>query len=92
MGKAIHAFANFVENHTIVNQAHEFVLFHDAGWDIFDWDPHVLESIHGSVEIEIFDVDGHELGLELGDDTVEQDLDSGKIGSRSAELGRWECA
>jgi hypothetical protein len=61
LGKTVHSFADFNEDVSIVDEGLELVLFHDAGGNYFDWDSHVLVVLHGSVQVEVFDVDRHEL-------------------------------
>jgi hypothetical protein len=43
-----------------VDEGGELVWRHDCIGDIFKGDAHVLESVHGRVEVEFFDVDCHE--------------------------------
>jgi hypothetical protein len=63
----------------IVDEGMEIVVVHDGGQDVFDRDVHVFIAVHGRVEVEILDVDGHETRIGGGDDTVEKDFDGRQI-------------
>jgi hypothetical protein len=53
---------------SVVDEGFELVLLHDAGRNDFDGDLHLLVMIHRSVEVEVFDVDRHELYIGSGQD------------------------
>jgi hypothetical protein len=46
------------------------VLQHDDVGDVANWDARAFVARHGSVETEILDVHGHELGIASGEDAV----------------------
>jgi hypothetical protein len=43
----------------------------DAGRNSFDRDSHVRVLVHGSVQVEVFDVDRHEFCIGSGQEAVE---------------------
>ncbi len=49
----------------------ECVFTNDVLWEEFEFHPEVLVVIHGRQEVEVLDVDGHELCIGHGDDSVE---------------------
>ena len=73
MWEAIHSVSNFNV---------DVAIFGDFGWEIIlldkilgkvpELEAHVFISGHESVEVEIFDIDGHELGIGGGNDAVEK--------------------
>jgi hypothetical protein len=82
----MHAFAAFNENVAVVDEGSELVLFHDAVRDDFDRDSHVLVLVHGSVQVEVLDVDGHEFGVGSGLDAVEEELGCSLVGGGGADV------
>ena len=65
------------------------VEFNDVGGYVGQFESHVFWTFHGRVEIKIFDVDGHELGVYCRDDAVEEYFDSDHIGCGCATVA-WE--
>ena len=61
----------------VVDKGSKVVLVHDGWREEPDGDAHVLVARHGGVEVEVLDVDGHELGVGSGEDAVEEGLDGG---------------
>ncbi len=43
----------------------------DVLWEEFEFHPEVLVAIHGHHEVEVLDVNSHELCIGSGDDAVE---------------------
>ena len=84
--KAVHAFADFGQDVVVVDEGLQLVLSHDVRWDIFDGDPNILVARHWCAEVEIFDVDRHKLGVWSGEDAIDEDFDSGEVGSRRADV------
>ena len=60
---------------TIMRYVTEFVEFDDVVRYFRQCQSHKFRAFHWSVEIKIFYVNGHELGVFCGDDTVEEDFD-----------------
>ena len=50
----------------------EIILLDEILRKVAELEAHVFISGHGSVEVEIFDIDGHGLGIGGGDDAVEE--------------------
>ena len=44
-----------------------------------EFELHVFECLHQCVEIEVFDIDGHESGAGVGDNATEKEFDSEKV-------------
>lgn len=76
LGKAVHTFADFNEDPAVVDKRLELVVGHDARRDVCSGDVHVFKAFHWSVEVEVFDVNGHEASVRSGEDTVEEEFDS----------------
>jgi hypothetical protein len=88
LGKAVHAFTDFNKDPAIVDKRLELVVGHDARRDVHDGDVHVFKAFHWSVEVEVFDVNGHETSVGSGKDTVEEEFDGGDVGGGSADFAR----
>jgi len=58
-----------------VDKRGQLVLLHDARWDILDWNPHVFIPLHRSIQVKIFNVNGHEAGAGSGDSAVDDHFD-----------------
>jgi hypothetical protein len=56
----------------MVDFVHEIEFFNDVLGEEVDFHSEVFVALHGCHQIEIFDVDGHKLGVCCGDYTVEQ--------------------
>lgn len=63
----------------VVDKRLELVMFHDGGRNVLDGDAHVFVTRHRSVEVEVLDVDRHELGVLGGENAVGMHFDGGKI-------------
>ena len=74
LGKAVHCIANFGIDMAIVDEGPEVVLVHDGFGDHMDWNPDVFVAGHGMVEVEVFEINGHETSKGGGEDLVENDL------------------
>lgn len=74
---------NFDENIAVVDGWCKVVVIHDFLRDVLDGDLHVLITRHWHSQIEVLDVNGHELGMLGEEDTVGVHLDGGEIGSWS---------
>ena len=60
LGQTVHSFVDFNEDMVIPDEVMELVLVHDVGENVLDRDLHVFVAHHGSVEVEILDVNHHE--------------------------------
>ena len=58
--KAVHSLADLHHDMVVVNEGGKVVLLRNGRRDKLGRNPHVLEALHGGVEVEIFDVDCHE--------------------------------
>lgn len=88
LGKTIHPFAYFDIDVAVVDKWSKVVLCEDGLGDQGDWDHHVFVAVHVIVEVEVFEIHGHELGLGCGDDAVEQKFSSGKACGFGADVAR----
>ncbi len=57
----------------------ESVFIDDALGERFQFHSEVLVLVHGSHEVEVLDVDGHELQIGGGDDAVEHEFDGKEV-------------
>ena len=63
-------------------------MFDDVVWDICKFESHLFESIHGGVEVEVFDVYRHVSGIFGGDGAVLIKFDGEQVdGGRAAVAG-----
>ena len=62
----------------------DVVLFDKICWQVADFHSHIFATFHWRVEIEIFDVNGHELGAWGGDDGIDKELDHEEVDCWSA--------
>jgi hypothetical protein len=70
--EAVHSTSHFSENiATHVHFVTECVFVNDVLWEEFEFHPEVPIAIHGHHEVEVLDVDGHELCIGHGDDPAE---------------------
>jgi hypothetical protein len=69
-----------------VNKGLEIVKLHDTRGDVFDGDMHVFIAIHGSVQVEVLDIDHHKVGTGCQDDAVEEAFDGGEVGCGCADV------
>jgi hypothetical protein len=67
------------ENIAIIYYVTEFVEFNDVVGNVRKFELHKFWAFHWCVEIKIFDVDGHELGISGRDDTVEEYFDGDHV-------------
>jgi hypothetical protein len=76
-GNTVHAFTD--KKVSVVYEGFELVLLHDAGRNDFAGDSHMLVLVHGSLQVEVYDVDRHELFIRSGQDAVEEALGCGDV-------------
>ena len=88
LGKTIHAFVDLHINISIDSNCMQVVLLDDVIGNDVNGDVHVFISVHGIVEEEIFNVNAHEAGIWCGDDTVEEDFDSGEVCNLCGDIER----
>jgi hypothetical protein len=70
--EVVHSMSYFAENIAIrVHFVTECVFINDVLWEEFESHPEVLVAIYGHHEVEVLDVDGHELCIGHGDDAAE---------------------
>ena len=84
LGEAIHAFADFGHDVVVVDKGSKVILDHDVGGNVLDGDADVFVLCHWCAKIKIFDVNGHVFCPWRGDHAVEEKLDGGEVGGRSA--------
>jgi hypothetical protein len=70
--QSIHALSDFHHNVSIVDERQQFVLIHDAGGNILNWDVHVFEDVHWGVQIKVFDVNCEQASVGRGHNAIEQ--------------------
>lgn len=75
--QAVHATANLNIDETIVEERLQFALVDYVVGQHPGGNAHVFVAIHGRPEIKIFEIDGHELRVGSGEDTIEEQLGSG---------------
>ena len=51
--EAIHAFADFHVDISVTYEGVQIIFVHDFLWDVLDWDLHVLEVVHGVVQVKV---------------------------------------
>lgn len=76
--KPVHTFADIDENVT--------VLLRDADRYDFGGDSDVLVMLHKSVEVDLFDVDSHELCIWSGQFALKEELGCGQVGYERAVI------
>ena len=64
----------------------ESVFFDDVRWEQLQFHSEVYKLVNQCHQIEILDVDRHELGVGCGDYTVEHEFDSEEIGGGCAAV------
>ena len=84
--ETVHTLADFEESMFMVDEGLELVLLHDVGRDDFDMDSHVFVTVHGSVQVKVFDVDRHEFGIGIGQDAVKEALGCGNVGGVNTDV------
>ena len=67
----------------------ELVVINDVVGNVRKFESHKFETCHWCVEIKIFDVNGHELGISGRDDSVEEYFDSDHVACGCAAVP-WE--
>jgi hypothetical protein len=71
---------HFAENVAIcIRFVTESVFIDDVLGEQFQFHSEVLIPVHGSHEVEVLDVDSHELCIEGGDDAVEHEFDGKEV-------------
>ena len=86
--ETVHAFADLNEDMFIVDEAGQLVLFHDAIGNGPDGDAHVFVMVHGSVEIEVEDVNAAVGGIISGEGAVDDELGSGHVSCGCTDISR----
>ncbi len=87
LGEAIHSVLHFAEDIAIcIHLVAESVFINDIRWEQLQFHTEVFISIHWCHEVEIFNVNHHELGVRHRDDTVEYYLDCEEIGCGCAAV------
>ncbi len=78
--EAVHPVLHFTENVAIcIRFVTESVFIDDVLGEQFQFHSEVLVPVHGSHEVEVLDVDGHELHIGGGDDAVEHEFDGKEV-------------
>jgi hypothetical protein len=78
--EAIHPASHFTENVAIcVRFVTKSVFIDDVLREQFQFNSEVLVQVHGSHEVEVLDVDGHEVCIRAGDDAVEHEFDGKEV-------------
>ena len=72
LGKSIHPFHYFNVDVVVVDEFAQFVIGNDSSRDITYMNLHILRPLHGSIQIEILDIDGHGTGVRSRDNTVDE--------------------
>jgi hypothetical protein len=86
LGKPITAPPNFKIDPAIGVTATKVVFRDEFVWDVWELDADLFGIGHGSVQIEIFDVDGAEAGTFPGENAVEEELDEFERGLVGANI------
>lgn len=86
--EAIHCAANFCVHMIMVDERAEVEVIKHAGWNITEADPHVLGRGKRGIEIEVFNVDGHEFCSRRREDAVEEYFGGGNAGRFRADLAK----
>ena len=71
-----------------MHERKELVLLDDFFGYHVDGQAHVFVPFHWGVQVEIFDVAHHELGIRVGEDAVEDKLGGSHVGGQGAEVAR----
>ncbi len=80
LSEAVHPALHFAEEVAIcICFVTESVLIDDVLGEQFQFHSEVLVMFHGSHEVEVLDVDSHELCIGGGDDAVEHEFDSEEV-------------
>ena len=75
--EAVHSLSYFSENVAIcVHFVAKSVFLDDILWEEVYFHPEVFKTGHGGHQVEVFDVNCHELRIGCQDDTVEHEFDS----------------
>jgi hypothetical protein len=88
LGKTITSLANFKVDPTITILTGEVVFFNELRRYVRDLDADVFRVGHGSVKVEILQVDGAEPCTLPGEDAVEEKFDEFKGGGVGADVAR----
>ncbi len=86
MRKAIASLANFEVDPPVPIHTGEVVFLNELRWNVRDLDADVFQVGHGSVEVEIFKVNGAESRTLPGDDAVKKEFDEFKGGGVGADI------
>ena len=55
-------------------------------WNVAKGNAHVFEVFHGSVQVEVCDIDSHEACVGGGDDTVKEAFGGGDVGRGAVDF------
>lgn len=88
LGETVHPLSDFDVDIAIVDKWAEVVLVENRLGDERYRDHHVFIAIHVSVQVEVFDVHGHEHGVWGGQDAVEEEFGCGEAGGFGADITR----
>jgi hypothetical protein len=87
--EAVHSALHFAENFAFcVHFVMESVFMDDVLWEEFKFHPEILIMAHGHHEVEVLDVDSHELWIASEDDAVEHQFDGEHICSLCSTVVR----
>jgi len=84
LGEAVHATGNLGVDMVVGDERPEVVEVHDLVRDLVDMDADVFRAVHGSHQVEIFDVHAHEFGTGCREYTIDEQLhvfDGGGFGA-----------
>jgi hypothetical protein len=78
LGESIASTANFKVDPAIAVTSEEVVFNDEVIWNVGEFDTDIFRIWHGSVQVEVLDVNGAEAGAFSGEDAVEEKLDEFK--------------
>mmetsp|Transcript_14926 Transcript_14926/g.34660 ORF Transcript_14926/g.34660 Transcript_14926/m.34660 type:complete len:283 (+) Transcript_14926:1156-2004(+) len=84
--KPVHSFADLDVDVSVNSLLVEVVFGDDLLGNVAEREFDVLEALHGSVEVEVGDVDGHELGPRRRHDAVQKDFEKEHVGGGRAHV------
>ena len=83
LGEAIYSFVHRDGDGAVAGVFGHVIFGNDVGWDVVQFDGHVLGGGKGCAEVEVLDVGGHEFCIWLADNGVEEYFYQGHGGSVS---------
>ena len=84
--ESVHAFADFDENESIVDEVGQLVLIHDTFRDGPYWDSHVLVAFHRRIEVEVGDVEAMKCSAWGRDCAIHDQFCCCHVGRRGADF------